>query len=106
MKLKKIKDNKVLKFLSNRYVLIFISFAIWMVFFDENSFIIDNEFNQTIDKLEADKEYYSNEIEKDTAKINELENPDKLDEFAREKYNMKKENEEIFIIEYDTLKKK
>lgn len=106
MKLKKIKDNKVLKFLSNRYVLIFISFAIWMVFFDENSFIIDNEFNQTIDKLEADKEFYSNEIKKDTVKINELENPDKLDEFAREKYNMKKENEEIFIIEYDTLKKK
>jgi cell division protein FtsB len=75
-----------------------------MVFFDENSFFVDRKFNKTIDKLEADKDYYLKEIEKDTNKINELEDPDKLDEFARQKYNMKKENEDIFIIEYDTLK--
>jgi cell division protein DivIC len=65
---------------------------------------VDRKFNKTIDKLEADKDYYLKEIEKDTNKINELEDPDKLDEFARQKYNMKKENEDIFIIEYDTLK--
>jgi cell division protein DivIC len=104
MKFNKIKDNKVFKIVSNRYFIIFISFVIWMVFFDENSFFVDRKFNKTIDKLEADKDYYLKEIEKDTNKINELEDPDKLDEFARQKYNMKKENEDIFIIEYDTLK--
>ena len=104
MKFNKIKDNKVFKIVSNRYFIIFISFVIWMVFFDENSFFVDRKFNKTIDKLEADKDYYLKEIEKDTNKINELEDPDKLDEFARQKYNMKKENEYIFIIEYDTLK--
>ena len=104
MKFNKIKDNKVFKIVSNRYFIIFISFVIWMVFFDENSFFVDRKFNKTIDKLEADKDYYLKEIEKDTKKINELEDPDKLDEFARQKYNMKKENEDIFIIEYDTLK--
>lgn len=104
MKLNRIRENKVLKFISNRYVLIFLGFAIWMVFFDENSYFVDREFNKTIEKLEADREYYMKEIEKDTNKINELEDPEKLDEFARKKYNMKKENEDIFIIEYDTLK--
>ena len=104
MKFNKIKDNKVFKIVSNRYFIIYISFVIWMVFFDENSFFVDRKFNKTIDKLEADKDYYLKEIEKDTNKINELEDPDKLDEFARQKYNMKKENEDIFIIEYDTLK--
>jgi cell division protein DivIC len=104
MKFNKIKNNKVFKIVSNRYFIIFISFVIWMVFFDENSFFVDRKFNKTIDKLEADKDYYLKEIEKDTNKINELEDPDKLDEFARQKYNMKKENEDIFIIEYDTLK--
>ena len=39
-------------------------------------------------------------------KIEQLENPETLDKFAREKYNMKKEDEEIYIIEYDTLKKR
>lgn len=104
MKLNKIKNNRVFRIVSNRYFLIFISFVIWMVFFDENSFFMDREFNKTIDKLEADKDYYLKEIKKDTNKINELEDPDKLDQFARQKYNMKKENEDIFIIEYDTLK--
>jgi hypothetical protein len=47
MKLNKIKDNKVFKIVSNRYFLIFISFAIWMVFFDENSFFVDRKFNKT-----------------------------------------------------------
>lgn len=106
MTLKQLKENKVIKFLSNRYVLIFIAFAIWMLFFDENSFFVDREFNKTIDKLESDKEYYLREIEKDSKKIKELEDPEQLDKFAREKYNMKKEDEDIFIIEYDTIKKK
>ena len=106
MTLKQLKENKFLRFISNRYVIIFIAFAVWMLFFDENSFFVDREFNQTIDKLEADKEFYQTEIKKDTQKINELEDPEKLDKFAREKYKMKKENEAIYIIEYDTIKKK
>jgi len=106
MTLKQLKENKFFKFISNRYVIIFIGFSIWMFFFDENSFFVDREFNKTIDKLESDKEYYSKEIEKDTKKIKALENNEKLDKFAREKYYMKKENEAIFIIEFDTIKKK
>ncbi|MDT0552785.1 MAG: septum formation initiator [Bacteroidetes bacterium MedPE-SWsnd-G1] len=106
MTLKQLKENKFLRFISNRYVLIFIGFAVWMFFFDENSFFVDRKFNKTIEKLENDKEYYLKEIEKDSKKIKDLENPEKLDKFAREEYNMKKEDEDIFIIEYDTIKKK
>lgn len=106
MTLKQLKENKFLRFISNRYVLIFIGFAVWMFFFDENSFFVDRKFNKTIDKLETDKDYYLKEIEKDSKKIKALENPEKLDKFAREEYNMKKEDEDIFIIEYDTIKKK
>ena len=106
MTLKQLKENKFLRFISNRYVIIFIGFVVWMIFFDENSFFVDREFNQTIDKLEADKEFYLNEIKRDTQKIKELENPENLDKFAREEYNMKKENEDIYIIEFDTIQKK
>lgn len=105
MTLKQLKENKILRFISNRYVIIFIVFAIWMLFFDENSFFVDREFNQTIDKLEADKEFYLKEIKKDTKKIKELEDTEKLDKFAREEYKMKKEDEDIYIIEFDTIKK-
>ena len=104
MTFKQLKKNKTFKFISNRYVLIFIGFAVWMFFFDENSFFVDRKFNQSIDKLEEDKKYYINEIQKDTQKIKELENPELLEKFAREKYNMKKKDEDIYIIEFDTIK--
>lgn len=103
MTLKEVRNNKFVRVISNRYMLIFIGFVVWMVFFDENSFLIHNEFDEEIDKLETDKEYYQTEIKNDTNKIDVLEDPEKLDKYAREKYKMKKENEEIYIIEYDTI---
>lgn len=101
---KKLKDNKILKFLSNRYVLILLVFLVWMTFFDENSFLVDREFNKEIEELETDKEFYKAEIESDTKKIKKFENEEELDQYAREEYHMKKENEDIYLIEYDTLK--
>ncbi|MDC9722464.1 MAG: septum formation initiator family protein [Urechidicola sp.] len=103
MTLKQIRNNKTVRFLSNRYVLILIVFLIWMTFFDENSFLIDREFNKEINKLETDKNFYQTEINADKKKIEKLEDPEQLDKYAREEYNMKKENEDIYIIEYDTI---
>jgi len=103
MTLKQIKENKIFRFFSNRYVLILIVFVIWMTFFDENSFLLDRDFNKEIDKLETDKEFYETEINADKKKIEKLEDPEQLDKYAREEYNMKKENEDIYIIEYDTI---
>lgn len=100
---KKLTENKIFKFVSNRYVLIFLIFMIWMTFFDENSFLVDREFNQELKELEADKEFYQGEIEADKAKIEKLEDPEQLDKYAREEYHLKKEDEEIYLIEYDTL---
>jgi cell division protein FtsB len=76
-----------------------------MVFFDENSFLNHREFDKEIDKLNREKEYYQSEIEQDKELIEKLKNEEDLEKFAREEYKMKKENEEIYLIEYDTLKK-
>ena len=103
MNLKQLRNNKIIRLLSNRYILIFIVFLIWMTFFDENSFLIDHEFNKEINKLETDKDFYQSEINTDKNKIEKLEDPEQLDKYAREKYNMKKENEDIYIIEFDTI---
>ena len=103
MVFKKLKENKTLKIISNKYVLILLVFLVWITFFDENSFLVDREFNQEIKKLEADKEFYQSEIEADKKKIEKLEDPEQLDQYAREEYHMKKEEEDIFLIEYDTI---
>ncbi|MEM5566124.1 septum formation initiator family protein [Psychroserpens sp. AS72] len=80
-------------------------FAIWMLFIDSNSLLIHRELNQDITDLEDEKAYYKNEIEKDKKAIKELSTEDGIEKLAREKYYMKKENEDIYIIEYeDSLK--
>jgi cell division protein FtsB len=80
-------------------------FAVWMLFFDANSYLIHRELNNEMDALEDEKDYYKNEIEKDKKAIQELSTDEGIEKLAREKYYMKKENEEIYIIEYeDSLK--
>ena len=106
MKLNK-NPNKYLKPFKNWFVLILVVFVVWMLFFDANSWFIHNELNNDIEALETEKEYYKREIEKDKKAIKKISTEECLEKFAREEYYMKRENEEIFIIEYeDSLKNK
>ena len=106
MSFQEFRKKPIIKIFTNRYVLILVIFIVWMFFFDENSWLNHREFNKEIEKLETEQIYYKTEIEKDKELINKLEDEEGLEKFAREKYNMKKENEDIYIIEYDTLKKR
>ena len=97
----------MLKYLKNIFVIIFIVFAVWMLFIDANSLIIHHELNEDISDLENEKEYYNKEIQIDKKAIKELSTEDGIEKLAREKYYMKKDNEDIYIIEYeDSLKTK
>lgn len=82
-------------------MLILLIFLVWMLFFDGNSYLIHRELNQEKNKLEGNKAYFSKEIRQDKAQIKMLEDSVQLERFAREEYFMKKENEEIYIIEYE-----
>lgn len=91
--------------ISNKYLLILILFIVWMVFFDTNSFFIHNELNSEIKTLEESKEFYRDEINQDKSFIENMKDSSEQEKFAREKYYMKKDNEDIFIIEHqDSLK--
>ncbi len=92
------------KYVLNRYVLIIIGFGIWMYFFDTNSVQIHKELNRDIDKLESSIGFYKKEIKEDLKIIEDQKDPEKLERYARETYQMKKDNETIYIIEYDTIK--
>ena len=78
-----------------------------MLFLDNYSYFDHRILNQEIDELEANKTYYQDEIKKDQENIKLLKNPDQIEKFAREKYYMKRDSEDIYIIEYegDTIKK-
>ena len=104
MGFKAFKQTRFFKIISNRYFIILLIYIIWMLFFDENSFLIHRKINKEINQLENDIDYYKKEIELDKKIIKDLEDPEKLEKFARENYKMKRENEDIYVIEYDTLK--
>ena len=96
-----------LKYIGNRYVLILLFFSIWMLFLDNYSYLDHRFLDKQIDELDSNKKYYQEEIIKDSKNIKLLKNPNQVEKFAREKYYMKKDSEDIFIIEYegDSIKK-
>lgn len=95
--------NKILKFVKSTYGIIIILFIFWMIFFDSNSLIIHSELNYDIKELNEQKTYYEKEISKDNIDLKMIQSDSGLEKYAREKLFMKKDNEEIFLIEYDTI---
>ncbi len=76
-----------------------------MLFFDTNSYLIHQELNDDIEKLENIKAVYKGDIDKDKLFIEKMKDSNELEKFAREKYYLKKENEDIYIIEHqDSIK--
>jgi cell division protein DivIC len=100
MKLKKIRSNKWFQIFSNKYMLVSLAFVFWMLFLDSNSYLIHRELDTEIDDLEKNKAYYLNEISRDKAIMETLNDSLELEKFARREYFMKRENEEIYIIEH------
>ena len=87
-----------------KYLLILGAFIIWITFIDTNSLLIHAELNREIKKLKSRKDALTEEIDKDQKLIEKLENIDSLEHYGRVNYNLKKDNEDIFIIEYESNK--
>ncbi|MCH9660526.1 MAG: septum formation initiator family protein [Bacteroidetes bacterium] len=109
MRISEILKSKWFLVLSSTYIIIFLLFVVWMIFFDTNSYFIHKELNDEIKALEETKEFYKEEIDKDKAFIVKMKDSNEVEKYAREKYYLKKANEDIYIIEHEDsvkLKKK
>ena len=90
--------NKFAKIIRNRYILTSLAFGIWVMFFDQNNLLSQWQYAAELKKLQKGKEYYTQQIRQTKKELEELTtNPKSLEKFAREKYLMKKENEDIFL---------
>ena len=94
-----IKNSKFFKFFSNIYILITTIFLIWIIFIDSNSLAVNMKLKSQINELENKIKHLQNEINQDQKLISNLKNLDSLEKYGREKHFMKKQNEEIYIIE-------
>jgi cell division protein FtsB len=91
--------KKVLSVFKNKYLLTVISLSVWVIFFDKNDLRTQVELRKDVKQLQEERNYYAHEIAEITSDIRELtSNPKTLEKLAREKYYMKRDNEEIFVI--------
>ncbi|MFJ1328547.1 septum formation initiator family protein [Capnocytophaga canimorsus] len=88
---------------SSLYTIIILFFLVWMLFFDTNSYLTHRELNKEIYKLNKQKQFLEKEIEKDKKNLQILNTTEGKEKLGRELYYLKREHEEIFIIEYDTI---
>lgn len=92
--------KKIPNWLKNKYSITILVFVVWVTFFDQNNFFIQYDFIKELHTLEKDKAYFIEELKQTKQELNDLTtNPVTLEKFAREKYFMKKDNEEIFVFE-------
>ena len=91
--------KKVLLVIRNKYLITTIALIVWVGFFDKNDVRNQMEFRKEVKRLQEERKYYANEIRTITSDLRELStNPKTLEKFAREKYYMKRDNEEIFVL--------
>ena len=91
--------DKVPSWLKNRYALTSITFIVWILFFDTNDAFMLYKLRNELNTIETDKEYFNDRIIETRSDLNNLLNDNnKLEKFAREKYLMKNSDEEIFVI--------
>ena len=84
----------------HKYLITLLVFGVIIVFLDENSLIQRAKHREEIRELNEEIAKYRKQFEDDTRKLKELtDNPEALEKIAREKYLMKKPNEDIFIFE-------
>ncbi len=76
-----------------------LGFVVWVLFFDQESILVQSKLNKEIRNLEQQKKFYLEEIDKNKASLNILTNDTaSLEKYARETYFMKKDNEDIFVV--------
>ncbi|MBK1441099.1 septum formation initiator family protein [Parapedobacter sp. ISTM3] len=91
--------ERLLSIIRNKYLLAAAAFMVWMLFFDRHDVTTQYDYYSQLKGLKAEKAFYTAEIERVAKTIHDLNtDPQALQRIAREKYKMKKENEDVFVI--------
>lgn len=91
--------RKVLKVIFNKYTITFVAFIVWMVFFDSDSILTRKLYHTKLTELKQERHFYLDEIRKDSTLTRQLLTDSlALEKYAREKYLMKRDKEDVYIV--------
>jgi len=98
--------NRLIGLFKNKFFLVTVAFVVWMIFFDKNDLFSQYQYRQQVSKLRQERDFYQKETADVNKQLTELNTDNNaLEKFAREKYLMKKDNEDVFVVVKDSLKK-
>ena len=86
-------------FFRNKFLLTAAGFMVWMLFFDHNNIFVQLERTGELNELKDTKHYYEMQVSATQKELDELQsNAASIEKAAREKYLMKKDNEDLFVV--------
>ena len=95
--------KKIPAIFTNKYLLAIIFFVSWMLFFDQKDFFSTLSKKNEYNSLKEKKQFYVHEIAKAKQELQDFQsNAVAIEKFARERYMLKKDGEDVYIVE-DTL---
>ena len=90
-------------FFTNKYLITGTAFVLWMLFFDRNDFALQLKRAHELRSLQESEKTMDKQIADTKQELSRLKtNPETLEKYAREKFMMKKDNEDLFIITSDS----
>ncbi|HWJ89784.1 MAG TPA: septum formation initiator family protein [Flavisolibacter sp.] len=85
--------------IKNKYFIAVFVFVVWILFFDRNDVFTQLERRKELREISQTKEYFAKRIAEDRKFSKDLQfNASAIEKYAREKYLMKRENEDLFLI--------
>lgn len=91
--------RQLFELFKNKFFLTAVVFTVWMLFFDRNDMLSQYDYHQQVAKLQEEKNFYTKEINAVKKDLKELDsNLNTAEKFAREKYFMKKADEDVYVI--------
>lgn len=91
--------RRIPSFLRNKFFIAGVAFVLWLLFFDRNDFFAQRERRQELRSLQASKKQYQDQIGQERKFADNLRHdPATIERFARERYGMKRDNEDLFVV--------
>ena len=95
--------RKFKKIITNKYLLAGTAFLVWIIFFDQNSMMLQFRKTRELNQLKKSEKTMTQQIEQTKYELQLLKtNPSTLERYAREKYMMRKDNEDLFVVTIDS----
>lgn len=91
--------DRLLSLIKNKYVIATVVFIVWMLFFDRHDVTTQYGYYSELKNLEAQRDFYLEEMDHINKTVNDIHSdPEAVQRIARERYQMKKDNEDVFVI--------